>query len=111
MRKMSATEKKVIALAYFHRYGWIATIMICIAIWTEYMMHILGAGSILYSIWSFVGYKLKWKHIFCSYQNAHYKRMTPDSIRWNQIKKGDAYGVPLIFFIMGFALLTLMMVN
>ena len=32
MSKMSLTEKKVIALAYFHRYGWIATMMVCMAI-------------------------------------------------------------------------------
>ena len=32
MSKMDLTEKKVIALAYFHRYGWIATMMVCMAI-------------------------------------------------------------------------------
>lgn len=105
MSRMNETARKVIALAYFHRYGWIATMMVCIAIWTEYMMYILCASCILFSIWTFVGYKRKWRHIYCSHQNAYRQEMTPHSIRWNQIKKSDAYGIPLVFFVMGIVLL------
>ena len=49
MSKMSLTEKKVIALAYFHRYGWIATMMACMAIWPEQLLCILCAGCIVFS--------------------------------------------------------------
>ena len=38
MSKVKAKENKIKALAYFHRYGWIAVIMICVVIWTEQMM-------------------------------------------------------------------------
>ena len=41
MGKMNETEKRVIALAYFHRYGWIAAMMAGVAIWTERMPFIL----------------------------------------------------------------------
>ena len=111
MSKMEKTAKKVIALAYLHRYGWIAVMMVCILIWNEQTSCILCLGCFCFSIWSFVGYKRKWKHIFCSYQNAYHQKMTPDLIRWQQIKKSDAYGIPLLFLFLGLAMLILVIVN
>ena len=108
MSKMDLTEKKVIALAYFHRYGWIATMMVCMAIWPEQLLCIICTGCIAFSLWSFIGYKCQWRHIYCSYQNAYHQEMTPHSVRWHQVKKSDAYGVPLMFLIIGLALLSIM---
>ena len=104
MSKGTAKGKRIIALAYFHRYGWIAVMMICVAIWSEQMMYILSVGSIAFAIWSLIGYRRKWKHIYCSFQNANHQEMTPNNIQWHKIKKSDAYGVPLIFLILGLAL-------
>ena len=87
MSKINSTAKEIIALAYFHRYGWIAAMMICIAIWPEQMLCILCAGCIIFSSWSFIGYKCKWKHIYCSFQDAYHQKMTPNSIQWHKIKK------------------------
>lgn len=109
MSKMRTTTITVIALAYFHRYGWIATMMVCIAIWPDLMLHILCAGCLIFSIWSFIGYKRKWKHIYCSFQNASHKKMTPHSIHWHEIKKSEAYGIPLFFFVYGLVLLILIL--
>ena len=108
MSKETAKGKRIMALAYFHRYGWIAAMMICVAVWLEQMICILSVGSIAFSVWSFVGYKNKWKHIYCSFQNAYHQKMTPNNIQWHKIKKSDAYGVPLIFLIIGLALLVMM---
>ena len=94
-----------ILLAYMHRYGWIAVMLVCIAIRPDLMMHIYSTSFLTFSVWSFVGYKCKWRHIYCSYQNASHQRMTPHAIRWSQIRKSDAYGVPLIFFILGMAMM------
>ncbi len=105
MNKSNKTANRIIALAFFHRYGWIAVMLICIAVLPEKMLCILGTGFIVDAIWSFVGYKLKWRHVYCSYQNAHRKNMTPHSIRWHLIKKSDAYGAPLISLIIGLACL------
>lgn len=105
MRKGTAKGKRIIALAYFHRYGWIATMMICVAIWLEQMICILSVSCLIFSFWSFVGYKNKWKHIYCSFQDAYRQEMTPNNIQWHKVKKSDAYGVPLIFFVFGLALL------
>lgn len=100
-KKQSSTY--IIFLAYFHRYGWIASM----ALTTYFTKRIcvIGISCILFSIWNFLGYMLKWKHIYCSYQNAHHMPMTPDKIRWDTVKKADIYGVSAIFMILGIALL------
>lgn len=105
MSKGSAKEKRIMVLAYFHRYGWIVTMMVCAAIWLEQMIYILSVGCLGFSVWSFVGYKNKWKHIYCSFQDAYHQKMTPNNIQWHKIKKSDAYGVSLLFFFFGLALL------
>lgn len=105
MSTHSKMQRRIIILAYFHRYGWLIVMMGGIALWPVYMLYIISISMFAFSIWSFVGYKCKWRHIYCSYQNAYRKEMTPHSIRWHQIKKSDAYGIPLMFFIMGFAML------
>ena len=99
------------ALAYLHRYGWITAMLVCIAIWLEQMMYILSAGCIVFSMWSFIGYKCKWKHIYCSFQDAYHQEMTPKNIHWYKVKKRDAYGIPLIFFILGLVLLIIAFVD
>ena len=108
MSKSTTKDKRIMALAYFHRYGWIAAMMLCIAIWPRQMFCIFSVACLSFSVWSFIGYKKKWKHIYCSYQNAYHQKMTPNNIQWHKIKKSDAYGVPLVFFIIGLALLTVM---
>ena len=88
-----------IALAFFHRYGWIAVMFLFAAIFNDYAIHVLTGGFMIFSIWTFVGYKCKWKHIFCSYQDTYHAKMTPGAIDWDWVKKKDAYGVPLIFLV------------
>ena len=61
----------------------------------------MGVGFLLLALYGLIGYKLHWKHIYCSYQKAYRKEMTPDKINWGWVKKTDAYGVPIIFCILG----------
>ena len=100
MSKHSKRANSIIALAYLHRYG-LLIVVLCAAIFSRLRYLIFGIGFLLYAIWSLVGYKCRWKHIFCSYQNAYRESMTPNNIRWGWVKKSDAYGVPIIFFILG----------
>ncbi len=111
MSKGTTRKNRIIALAYFHRYGWIAAMMVFVAIWLEYMIYIFSFGCLAFSVWSFVGYKNKWKHIYCSFQNAYHQDMTPYNIQWSKIKKRDAYGVPLIFLVFGLAFLVIMILH
>ena len=50
-----------------------------------------------------LGYLLKWKHVYCAYQNAYHQDMTPDMVNWRKVRKSDAYGVPIIFIVLGIA--------
>ena len=109
MSKGELTAKRVIALAYFHRYGWIAIMMGLVFLIPQYALLIVSLCFIATSLWSLIGYKLKWKHIYCSHQNAHRKDMTPHHICWTHIKKSEAYGGPLIFLVIGVALFAVMM--
>ena len=62
MSKGGTSAKGVVALAYFHRYGWIATMMVLVMIMPELMLYTLGICFILFSLWTLIGYKLKWRH-------------------------------------------------
>ena len=92
----------IMLLAYFHRYGWIVSMLLIMRITrSKYAMSISLA---VYSIWTFIGYKFRWKHIFCSYQNAYHMPMTPEKVCWDTVKKTDAYGVPAIWMVFAIAL-------
>lgn len=101
MSNWKSRARIIIALAYFHRYGSFAIVLLCSAIRPELFLWFLSVDCIIFSIWTFVGYKLKWRHIYCSYQNAYRKKMTPHSVDWDLMKKRDAYGVPILFFVFG----------
>lgn len=104
-RKANLKGDMVILLALCHRYGWIIAMLLCMTFLPVNRLYTAGAFFLLDSLWSFVGYKCRWKHIYCSYQSAYHEKMTPDSINWNQIKKRDAYIVPLISLILGLMIL------
>ena len=108
MSNMEISAKRVIALAYFHRYGWIAIMAGLIFVIPQYTLLIVGLCFVTTALWSLIGYKLKWKHIYCSYQNAHRKDMTPHHICWTHIKKSEAYGETLIFLVMGVLIFAVM---
>ena len=61
----------------------------------------VGGSVILYGLYQLMGYLLRWTHIYCSYQNAYHKEMTPEDVDWNEIQKSDGYGVPIIFGVIG----------
>ncbi len=105
MNKGVNSAKGVVALAYLHRYGWIATMMVLVMIMPKLKFYTLGICFILFSLWTLIGYKLKWRHIYCSLQNAYHKKMTPYSIRWSEIKKSDIYVSSVLFLIFGLMVL------
>ena len=94
------TYAGIIALAYFHRYGWMAVMFALVLILRE-TFYVFAASMIGYAVWTFVGYKCRWRHIFCSYQNAGHRKMTPERIDWDSMKKYDAYGLPVVFLVLG----------
>lgn len=94
-------EKRVIRLAYLHHWGWLAAFLIGMVIWTRYMWEILILCSAVNLIWSIIGYRRKWRHIFCSNQISKHEVLTPYSVFWDRVDKTDIYGVPMIFIVIG----------
>ena len=93
----NVTAKKIIILAYLHRYGWSIPLLVSVILPPPVVGCMLIVCFLWYAIWSLVGYKRKWKHIYCSYQNATHQKMTPNSIQWDKMKKVDAYGVSAFY--------------
>ena len=100
-KKLNKREKKIIALAYCNRYGCFLAVLAAMFLPDMW----IGVVVFGYGLYQFVGYKLKWRHIYCSYQDAYHQKMTPNRMRWSMIKKSDAYGFPAFFCIMGIALI------
>lgn len=106
-RRKSNDYGKVITLAYFYRYGWIALAGLTVALFRTYAGFCLAICGFFFaaSAHTLIGYRLGWKHIYCAMQNAYHQEMTPDDIRWTQIRKCDIYGSALIYTAIGAVLL------
>jgi hypothetical protein len=93
-------EDFIVPLAYFHRYGFLVPLAFGALLFSRRLL-VMAIGFLLYAAWTFIGYKCRWKHIFCSYQNAYHSKMTPNKIDWSKISKSDAYGVPIVLTVIG----------
>ncbi len=94
----NSNYKLTIVLAYANRY--LYPILLLASLVFENFL-ISGIAFLIFAIYELVGYICKWKHIFCSYQNAYHKKMTPNNINWSLVRKSDAYGIPAFFGICG----------
>lgn len=108
--KRKTRNQVIIALAYAHRYLWpLGVIVIPMIIGGSHFLLVMGLGCILFAAYSVIGYQLRWKHIYCSYQSAQraptggMEEMTPENIRWGRIKKSDVYGTSAIWAVLGIA--------
>ncbi|MBR6801634.1 MAG: hypothetical protein IKM61_07785 [Eubacteriaceae bacterium] len=101
MSRLHTDEWLILILAHLHRYGAIYPLFILMPIFgEEYPMLVYGSVFVLWAIYTAVGYKMRWKHIFCSFQPMKQK-MTPHRIRWHEIKSSDVYGMSAIFGFFG----------
>ena len=66
---------------------------------------LLGIGFVVMATHYFLGYLLGWKHIYCMYQDMAHQPMTPDHINWKSVNKRDHIPVPIIFLVLGIALI------
>lgn len=108
-RAAKQRSNRVLLLAFFLRYGLsvglgiLAVIVGRITNSGQAAVLALGVGCILMGLYELLGYLLKWKHVYCAYQNAYHQDMTPDMVNWRKVRKSDAYGVPIIFIVLGIA--------
>ena len=102
MSKTSSRNSRVILLAYTHRYVYpILAVALPMLLEKQYILLAMGIGFLLIALYDLVGYCCRWKHIYCSYQNAHHQKMTPNHILWSNVKKTDAFGSSAIFGFLG----------
>ncbi len=79
--KKSTEHKIIILLAYFHGYVYPITLIFGgIIFCREYAAFVFGVWSIVYGLYTLIGYLLRWKHVYCSLQDGHHKTMTPHLI-------------------------------
>ncbi len=110
---MGSYERKnamVKVLAYLHRYAYpvlILTLPACLGDSKgEYSLW-LGVGCLALAVYDLVGYKLRWRHIYCSRQDANHQRMTPNRTIWSEMKAADIYGIPLLLGALGIAMVVI----
>ena len=107
-KKESKKDKKIKALAYLHISMPLWGLLLSVCLPNEIVFYSISAFFIVNSIWTLVGYKLKWKHIFCSFQfqpRNPQSQMTPNSIRWGWIEKSDVYGSSILMAVVGVGML------
>ena len=108
MSNHGKTEKRIKALAHLHWASPILGCLISVFFPGAILFYSFGITFLVNSIWTFVGYKRRWKHIFCSFQimsRDPYAKMTPNSIRWGWLEKRDVYGMVILEAILGLAMI------
>ena len=100
------SHESIVALAVFHRYGWFMLMFAVMLLTDAAPVCILSASIILiaYAAHTLIGYTLRWKHIYCSFQNANHEPMTPASVKWSEVRPSDVYFLSAFFFASGVAL-------
>ena len=97
----------IILLAYAHRYLW-PLLLYLLLIFGRVAGYLPAAiGFLAFSAYQLIGYRCRWRHIFCSFQNMNREKMTPNRINWAQVSRVDAYLLPCLWAICGILLLFL----
>lgn len=107
-RSRSSRHTWIILLAYWHRYVFLILSVVLPLMMARTRTDALtgmGIGMLSYGLYTLIGYLLRWKHIYCSFQSTAHQRMTPGDIRWRLIRKSDVYSDAGIFSGMGLALI------
>ena len=101
-KRHSTNSKYIIILAYANRYIFPFILLIIMFFGKVKSNYVPFSISLLvFSAYQLIGYLCRWKHIFCSFQNAYHQKMTPEQINWDSISKFDAYGCPCFFAVLG----------
>ena len=65
----------------------------------------LGLGMTCLGIYEIIGYRLRFRHIYCANQNLHRRKMTPDDCDWDTFPKSEGYGLPALEIFFGTVIL------
>ena len=107
-RRFVAQHRVIILLAWCHRYVFLIAAPLLPLLLTCSKSDALagmGVGMLCYGLYTLLGYLLRWKHIYCSFQDIAHMPMTPGRIRWHTLRKRDVYSVSALFIAFGLALI------
>ena len=99
----AAPEKtpKEVHFANLYRYFFLPVLVLVALFWRGQTLLVMGFGFIAFALYSFIGYKGQWKHIYLAFQEMQKQKMTPDKIRWNTIEPMKVLKFPILFGITG----------
>lgn len=94
-------ERRVIFLARMHKYVHpIVFILLPVLLGS---VLVAGIGCLLFALYDLVGYRLRWRHIYCYIQDGKRLEMTPNNIKWYELDNDDIFGTPAILGFVGIA--------
>lgn len=110
MKKKQPRDMTVVALAYAHHYLYLVLIVgVPLIIGGDSLFLSMGLGFLLYAAYTWIGYKLRWKHIYCSFSIPHRAhrgwKMKTNNYNWKSISKVDVYAVAIMCGLFGVACL------
>ena len=99
----AAPEKtpKEVHFANLYRYFFLPVLVLVALFWRGQTLLVMGSGVIAFALYTFIGCKSQWKHMYLAFQEMQHCKMTPNHIQWNTIKTGTVLKFPILFGITG----------
>ena len=103
--KKQLRDMRIVTLAYLHHHFYLIFLVgISLLIGGDGCILSLGVGFLFYAVYTLAGYRLRWKHIYCSFsipQRTRGWKMKTNNYNWKSISKVEVYGVSCIFGLFG----------
>ena len=110
-------DKKYLRIAKFNR-GYIIYILILISVVIAQVMGelklallFMGISCFVYGLYLLLGYLMKWKSMFCTYQYIYHRELTPENPDWSTLPKFAPVIGPICYAVLGAALIVLWLIK
>lgn len=101
--KATAPQKtdKTVYFANIYHFFFLPILVLVALFWRGKTLLVMGSGFVVFALYSLIGYKCRWKHIYLAFQEMQKQKMTPKRIDWNTIELSKALKFPIMFGILG----------
>lgn len=97
----SQKTPRAVHFANLYRYFFLPILVIVSLFLRGNTLLCMGIGFLAFALYSIIGYKCRWDHIYLAFQEMQKQRMTPNNIRWDTVRPFDALTFPVCFGILG----------